>query len=113
MHCDQEEKDQREKNVNCLRRSSWLWYAEGALRATSASNERISLCTVRSAWWPKNKGMGSGESFCLLLAERMESLLAVQWPHCNKRAGEALLTKIKGTGRARKVLPAVKILEKQ
>lgn len=49
----------------------------------------------------------------LLLAERMESLLAVQWPHCSKRAGEALLTKIKGTGRARKVLPAVKILEKQ
>ena len=57
--------------------------------------------------------MGSGESFCLLLAERMKSLLAVQWPHCSKRVGEALLTKIKGTGRARKALPAVKILEKQ
>lgn len=42
-----------------------------------------------------------------------ESLLAVQWPHCSKRVSEALLTKIKGTGRARKVLPAVKILEKQ
>ena len=113
MHCDQEEKDWREKNGNCSRRSSWLWYAEGALRATSASNECISLCTVRNASWQKDKGMGSGESFCLLLAGRMKSLLAVQWPHCSKRVSEALLTKIKGTGRARKVLPAVKILEKQ
>ena len=34
--------------------------------------------------------MGSGESFCLLLAGRMKSLLAVQWPHCSKRVSEAL-----------------------
>lgn len=83
------------------------------LRATSASNECISLCTVRRAWWQKDKGMGSRESFCLLLAERMKILLAVQWPHCSERVGEALLAEIKGIGRARKVLPAAKILEKQ